>query len=85
METFSVLLVICAGNSPVTGEFPAQKPVTRSFDVFCDLRMNARLNNQSWAWCFETPTHPLWRRSNEYSDMYIMQQINIHSFNVLSM
>ena len=34
METFSVLLVLCAGNSPVTGEFPAQRPVTRSFDVF---------------------------------------------------
>ena len=24
METFSALLAICAGNSPVTGEFPAQ-------------------------------------------------------------
>ena len=34
METFSSLLTICAGNSPVTGEFPAQRPVTRSFDVF---------------------------------------------------
>ena len=32
-ETFSALLVICAGNSPVAGEFPAQRPVTRSFDV----------------------------------------------------
>ena len=40
METFSVLLAICAGNSPVTGEFPAQMPVTRSFDVFFDLRLN---------------------------------------------
>ena len=34
METFSALLAICAGNSPVTGEFPTQSPVTRSFDVF---------------------------------------------------
>ena len=33
METFSVLLAICAGNSPVTGEFPAQRPVTQSFGV----------------------------------------------------
>ena len=32
-----VLLTICAGNSPVTGEFPTQRPVTRSFDVFFDL------------------------------------------------
>ena len=38
METFSALLTICAGNSPVTGEFRAQRPVTRSFDVFFDLR-----------------------------------------------
>ena len=37
METFSTLLAICAGNSPVPGEFPAQRPVTRSFDVFFDL------------------------------------------------
>ena len=40
METFSALLAICAGNSPVIGEFPAQRPVTRSFDVFFDLRLN---------------------------------------------
>ena len=36
METFSALLAICAGNSPGPGEFPAQRPVTRSFDVFFD-------------------------------------------------
>ena len=34
METFSVLLAICAGNSPASGEFTAQRPVTRGFDVF---------------------------------------------------
>ena len=33
VETFSALLSLCAGNSPVTGEFPSQRPVTRSFDV----------------------------------------------------
>ena len=33
METFSALLALCVGNSPVAGEFPAQRPVTRSFDV----------------------------------------------------
>ena len=37
METFSALLAICAGNSPVPGEFPTQMPVTRSFDVYFDL------------------------------------------------
>ena len=40
METFSALLAICAGNSPVPGEFPAQRPVTQSFDIFFDLRLN---------------------------------------------
>ena len=39
MEAFSALLALCAGNSPVSGEFPAQRPVTRSFDVFFDLRL----------------------------------------------
>ena len=45
METFSALLAICAGNSPVNGEFPAQRPVTRSFDVSFDLRLNKRFTN----------------------------------------
>ena len=45
METFSAFLAICAGNSPVPGEFPAQRPVTGSFDIFFDLRMNQRLSN----------------------------------------
>ena len=40
METFSELLAIYAGNSPVPGDFPAQRPVTRSFDIFFDLRLN---------------------------------------------
>ena len=60
MESFSALLALCAGNSPVTGEFPVQKPVTRSFDVFFDLRLNEQLSKQSWGWWFETPSRPLW-------------------------
>ena len=64
METFSALLAICAGNSPVPGEFPTQRPVTRSFDVFFDLRLNKRLSKQSWGWWFETLPRPLWRHSN---------------------
>ena len=70
METFPTLLAICAGNSPVTGEFPAQRPVTRSFDIFFDLRLNKRLSKQWWGWWFETPSRPLWRHSNvSYEDM----------------
>ena len=64
IEAFSALLVICAGNSPVTGEFPAQRPVTRSFSVFFDLRLNKRLSKQSWGWWFETLLSPLWRHIN---------------------
>ena len=44
MEIFSALLAICARNSPVPGEFLAQKPVARSFDVFFDLRLNKPLS-----------------------------------------
>ena len=65
METFSALLAICAGNSPVPGEFPTQRPVTRSFDVFFDLRMNKRLSKQPWGWWFETPAWSLWRNRND--------------------
>ena len=56
METFSVLLAICAGNSLVPGEFPAQRPVTRSFDVFFDLHPNKQLSKQWWGWWFEMPS-----------------------------
>ena len=48
METFSVLLAICAVNSPVPGEFPTHWPVTRSFDVLFDLCLSKRLSKQSW-------------------------------------
>ena len=65
METFSALLAFCAGNSPVHGEFPAQRPVTRSFDVFFDLRLNKRLSKQSWGWWSETPWSSLWRHRND--------------------
>ena len=64
METFSALLAICAGNSPGTGEFPAQRPVTRSFDVFFDLRLNKRLRG----WWFETLLCPLWRHCNDHTE-----------------
>ena len=47
METFSALLAICVGNSPVTDEFPSQRPVTLSFEVFFDLRLkNGWVNNR---------------------------------------
>ena len=60
---FLALLAICAGNSPVPGEFPVQRPVTRRFDVF-DLRLNKRLSKQSCGWWFETLPCPSWRHFN---------------------
>ena len=62
METFSALLALCEGNPPVSGEFPLQRPVTRSFHVFFDLRLNKRLSKQSRRQSFETPSWSLWHR-----------------------
>ena len=67
METFSALLGICAGNSPGPVNSPHKWPVrlvTRSFNVFFDLRLNERLCNQSRGWWFETLPCPLWRHRN---------------------
>ena len=62
METFSPLLAICVGNSSVTGEFPAQLPVTRSFDVFFTGHLCGEFISHRWIprtkasdaelWCF---------------------------------
>ena len=60
-ENISALLALCAGNSPVAGEFPTQRPVTRNFDVSFDLRLNRQLSKQSWDWWFETQSCSLWR------------------------
>ena len=55
---------LCAGNSPVTGEFPAQEPVTQCFGVFFDLRLDKRLSKQSLGLWFETPLCLLWHHCN---------------------
>ena len=81
METFSALLALCAGNSPVAGEFPAQRPVTWSFDVFFSLHLNKRLSKQSWGWWFEMPSRSLWRHCNVVQK-YILR--NICAVRVLS-
>ena len=64
MGAFSALLALCAGNSPVTGEFPSQRPVTRSFDVFSDLRLNKRWVNNRDAGD--------WRRNRVHYDVTVM-------------
>ena len=71
METFSALQAFCEGNAAVTGEFPSQRPVTQSFDIFLDLSLNKRLSKPArrgdlgrhrahydvtvMQWCWMTP------------------------------
>ena len=65
-NSFSCYWAFVGGHSPVTGEYPTQRAVTRSFDVFFYLRLNKRLNKQSWGWWFETPSRSLWRQRNDF-------------------
>ena len=48
-----------------TDGFPSQRPVTRSIDVFFDLRLKKRLSKQSRRRWFETPSRSLWRYSDD--------------------
>ena len=66
---FRVTGPLC-GEFTGPGEFPTQRPVTRSFDVFFDLRMNKRLSKQPWGWWFETPSWSLWRHSNAWYEFH---------------
>ena len=65
---FCVTGTLC-GEFTVTGEFPSQRPVTRSLDVFLDLRLNKRLNKQSRRRWLETPLCSLWCHCND--DFYL--------------
>ena len=51
-------------------QLSSQRPVTRSFDVFFDLRLNKRLGKQSWGWWSETPSRSLWRHCNVQCGAY---------------
>ena len=82
METFSALLALCAGNSPVTGEFPAQRPVTGSFDAFVVLHLNKQLSKQSWGWWFETHSCSSFRHCNEWHVQSIHMKIHFPIFHV---
>ena len=68
---FRVTGPLC-GEFTGPGEFPAQKPVTRSFNVFFDLRLIKRLSKQPWGWWFETPSWSLWRHCNVYKTAHII-------------
>ena len=71
-------------------EFPTQRPVTRSFNVFFDLRLNKRLSKQSWGWWFETLSRPLWRHRNaglwinhEFRCQYLLHLLTLTQLNSL--
>ena len=103
---YSVLSVTCTTLSLIYGtwvqlyqgtqQFPAQGPVTRSFDVFFDLRLNKRLSKQSPGWWFETPSWWLWRHCNESNNaqqthftfcvahcIFLSNILWLNSFNIL--
>ena len=81
METFFALLAICAWNSPVAGDFPSQRPVMWSFDVFFDMHLSKWLSKQSWGWWFETPSRTLWRHCNGTMHMTWWFRYPISTFN----
>ena len=68
------------GNSPVTGGFPSQRPLTRSFDVFFDFRLNKRLSKPSWRRWFETPSRSLWRQRNDPEGFIVLDFVGVISW-----
>ena len=70
---FRVTGPLC-GEFTGPGEFPTQRPVTRSFDVFFDLRLNKRLSKQPWGWWFETLSSSLWRHCNVQRGYSVVSQ-----------
>ena len=69
-EAFSTLLALCEGNPPVTCGFPSQRPVTRSFHVFFDLRLTRQWNKQPRRWWLNTPSRSLWRHFNVEENLF---------------
>ena len=78
---FRVTGPLC-GEFTGPGEFPTQRPVTRTFDVFFDLRLNKRLSKQPWGWWFETPSWSLWSQSRGVSTEVGKNVVIITSFYV---
>ena len=74
---FRVTGPLC-GEFTGPGEFTTQRPVTRSFDVFFDRRLNKRLSKHSWGWWFETLSWSLRRHHNAASRGYRVLSTAIH-------
>ena len=87
METFSALLAFCAENPPVPGEFSTQRPVTRSFDIYFDLRLNKRLSKQSWGWWLgryraHSDVIVMHMRALNYLPVYSERSVSINAINL---
>ena len=74
---FRVTGPLC-GEFTGPGEFPTQRPVTRSFDVFFDLRLTKRLNKQPWDWWFETPSLSLWRHCYDNENSHTAKTASLY-------
>ena len=77
METFSALLALCAGNSPVTGEFPSKRPEkARDAELWCfHLLLNKWVGTQSRRRWFKTPSRSLWRQCNVTLPLYLLSPL----------
>ena len=73
---FRVTGPLC-GEFTGPGEFLTQSPVTRSFDVYFDLRLNKRLNKQSRGWWFETLSRPFWRHRNGVYEVIVLYALSL--------
>ena len=85
MKTFSVLLALCAENSPVNGELPSQTPMTRSFYALLDLRLNKRLSKQWRSRWFDTPSRLLWRHCDASQNIVFTYRHSLHKYDVDSL
>ena len=80
--------LLCGEFPDDCGEFtgdwwiPLAQTVTRSFDVFFDLRLNKRLSKQSRHRWFETPSRSLWRHCNVVPNSDPMVRAATGSFGV---
>ena len=85
MDAFSVSPALCGGNSPVTGESPSQRPVTPSFKIFFDLRLNKRLSKPPIGRWFETPLRSSWRHYNVMFHFNIYEQTHMKDHGILDL
>ena len=82
MQTISALLALCAGNSTVTDEFPAQRPVTRSFDIILDLHLNKQLSKQSWGGWFSLSLLKFWFKQWSGRMLYTTASKHLQKFQI---